>query len=357
MKILAIDLGKVKSVACDYASDTGEHSFQTCQTVPAALEAMLVRRQPDRVVIEVGSSAGWITDLAVRLGIELQVANPSHEGWRWRSVKKKTDRVDALKLARLSAMNQLPQVVVPSKAVREWRSLIQYRQSLVARRTAIKNTIRSILTRQSIDMPSGKKGWTNAYRQELNRLVGADAGDDPATFWASLDPEAWWRGQLAEELRQLREVDCAIGSVEKRLDAHAARVPSVKRLRSTPGVGPRLSEIVVAMIDDPHRFKNGKQVAAYAGLVPRVFQSGSMDRMGRITGAGNRYLRSMLIEVSWLGLRTNPWMQQVFDRVCRGCPSRRKIAIVAVARRLLIWCWAMMRDDRNWNPKTALSAA
>ncbi len=54
MKILAIDLGKVRSVACDDASDTGEHSFQTCRTVPEALEALFVRRQPDCVVIEVG---------------------------------------------------------------------------------------------------------------------------------------------------------------------------------------------------------------------------------------------------------------------------------------------------------------
>ena len=355
MKILAVDLGKVKSVACDFESQSSEHVFETVRTSPEALEELILRRRPDRVVIEVCPSAGWITDLAARLKIELPVANPSHEGWRWRSVKKKTDRVDALKLARLSAVNQLPLVTVPSKVVREWRSLIQYRQSLVARRTAIKNTIHSILTRQSLTMPTGKKGWTNAQRRRLDRLAGV--GDDLATFWACLDPEEWWRGQLAEELRQLREVDCSISSVEKQLDAYAAKNQPAQRLRSTPGIGPRLSEIVVAMIDDPTRFKNGKQVAAYAGLVPRVFQSGKMDRMGRITGAGNRYLRSMLIEVSWLGLRTNPWMKQVFDRVCRGCPSRRKIAIVAVARRLLIWCWAMMRDDQNWDPKTALVAA
>ncbi len=57
---------------------------------------MFVRRRPDRVVIEVCPSAGWITDLAARLRIELQVANPSHEGWRWRSVKKKSDRVVAV---------------------------------------------------------------------------------------------------------------------------------------------------------------------------------------------------------------------------------------------------------------------
>jgi transposase len=349
MKIVAIDLGKVKSVACDFASQTGEHVFETCRTMPEALQEMLVRRRPDRVVIEVCPAAGWISELTARLRIELQVANPSHQGWRWRSVKKKTDRVDALKLAQLSAVNQLPLVDIPSKEVREWRSLIHYRQALVARRTAIKNTIRSILNRQAIAMPSGKSGWSNAFRKTLDRLAGA--GKDMATFWANLTPSEWWRGQLAEELRQFDAVSCAIGSVEQRLNAYAENKPAIQKLRSTPGVGPRLSEAVAAVLDNPRRFKNGRQVAAYAGLVPRVFQSGAVDRKGRITGAGNRYLRGMLVEVSWLGLRTNPWMKQVFDRVCRGCPSRRKIAIVAVARRLLIWCWAMLRDDRDWNPK------
>jgi len=354
VKILAIDLGKVKSVACDYASETGEHVFETCPTTAEALEEMVVRRHPERVVIEVGPAAGWISDLGGRLGVELQVANPSHQGWRWRSVKKKTDRVDAVKLAQLSAVNQLPLVKVPSKEVREWRSLIHYRQALVARRTAIKNTIRSILNRQAIAMPSGKKGWTNAFRKTLDGLAGVGE-NTPGEFWANLPAQEWWRGQLAEELRQLDEVHSSISLVEKRLDAYAAENRYVRRLRSTPGVGPRLSEAAAAIICDPHRFKNGRQVAAYAGLVPRVFQSSSVDRKGRITGAGNRHLRGMLIEVSWLGLRTNPWMRQVFDRVCRGCKSRRKIAIVAVARRLLIWCWAMMRDDRDWNPK-ALAA-
>jgi transposase len=349
MKIVAIDLGKVKSVACDFASETGEHVFETFRTTPESLEAMLVHRRPDRVVIEVCPSAGWISDLTERLKIELQVANPSHQGWRWRSVKKKTDRVDALKLAQLSAVNQLPLVKVPSKEVREWRSLIHYRQALVARRTAIKNTIRSILNRQAIGMPSGKSGWSNTFRKTLDRLAGA--GKDMATFWANLKPSEWWRGQLADELRQFDAVSCAIGSVEQRLNTYAQNKPAVQKLRTAPGVGPRLSEAVAAVLDNPRRFKNGRQVAAYAGLVPRVFQSGAVDRKGRITGAGNRYLRGMLLEVSWLGLRTNPWMKQVFDRVCRGCPSRRKIAIVAVARRLLIWCWAMLRDDRDWNPK------
>jgi transposase len=355
MKILAIDLGKVKSVACDYDGETATHEYETVPSVPEVVEELLVRRHPDRVVIEVCPSAGWICDMAARLEIELQVANPSHQGWRWRRTKKKTDRVDALKLAQLSAVNQLPVVCVPSKTIREWRALIHYRQSLVARRTAIKNTIRSILHRQAITMPSGKKGWTRVARRRLEDLAGCSG--DLARLWEELEPEEWWRGQLAEELRQLREVECAVSSVERRLDKFGEADPRVKRVRSAPGLGSRLSEIVVAMIDDPHRFRNGKEVAAYAGLVPRIFESGSMSRKGRITGEGNRYLRSILIEVSWLGLKTNPWMREVFNRVCRGSKSRRKIAIVAVARRLLIWCWAMMRDEKQWDPKTKPAAA
>jgi transposase len=277
MKILAIDLGKVKSVACDYESQTAAHQFETVRTEPAILEDLFRRRSPDRVVIEVGPAAGWVTDLASRMKIELQVANPSHQAWRWRGVKNKTDRVDAVKLAQLSVVNQLPLVKLPSKKVREWRSLIHYRHSPVARRTMIKNTIHAILNRQAISMPSGKRAWTNAGRKWLESQ--ARVGDDPAEFWMKLDPTEWWRGQLAEELRQLCEVDCSISSVEKKLDAYAATKQQVKRLRSTPGVGPRLGEAVVAIIDDPQRFKNGRQVAAYAGLVPRVFQSGKMGCM------------------------------------------------------------------------------
>jgi len=109
---------------------------------------LLASHQPDRVVIEIGSAAGWIKDLAEAMGLTVQVANPNHDAWRWKNVKRKTDRDDALKLARLSAMNQLPTLQLPATRVRQWRSLIGYRWSLVSRRIAIKNHIRSILDRQ-----------------------------------------------------------------------------------------------------------------------------------------------------------------------------------------------------------------
>ena len=82
-----------------------------------------------------------------------------------------------------------------------------------------------------------------------------------------------------------------------------------------------------------------------------------MDRQGKISGQGNRLLRSLLVEVAWLGLRHNPWMRQVYENALRGSASRKKIAIVAVARRLLIRCWAMLRDGCRWRPAAALRLA
>lgn len=107
------------------------------------------------------------------------------------------------------------------------------------------------------------------------------------------------------------------------------------------------------MIDDPKRFKSGKQVGAYAGLVPSQFESGMSKRQGRITGRGSTLLRALLVEVAWLMRRYNPHFRGMFDQVCRGIPSRRKIAVVAVARRLLVTCWAMMRDGTDWKAPTA----
>ena len=158
-------------------------------------------------------------------------------------------------------------------------------------------------------------------------------------------------------MRQYDAVGRSLAEVEFKLNALGEADARVRRLRTIPGVGPRLAEALVAVIDDPRRFQNGKQVACYVGLTPRQYQSGAVDRQGRISGAGNRCLRSLLVEVSWLGLHSNPWMREVYERVCRGSVSRKKLAIVAVARRLLIRCWAMLRDQETWQPPGRAVAA
>jgi transposase len=348
MRILAIDLGKHKCVACDFDGVSNTHTFTTLPTRPQALHDLFAERGPDRVVIEIGNQAGWVRDLCEALDVPVQVANPNHEGWRWKNAKRKTDRDDALKLARLSAVDQLPTVELPANRVRPWRSLIQHRAKLVGRRTAIRNSIRALLDRQGRSMPAGRRGWTGPSMAELKEL---------SRPIEEVSPEQLWRGPLGMELEALDQVDRLIERAEARLDAIAEEDERVRRLRTIPGVGPRLAETVVAVLDDPHRFASRKQVAAYVGLVPRQYESGSSSRTGGITGAGHRLLRSLLVEVAWRTRQHNPHLRRVFEQTAGGIRSRRKIAAVATARRLLVICWAMLRDGTDWRPPTAEAAS
>lgn len=348
MKILALDLGKSNSAVCVLDTIAMKECYTTISTTPFALSQLLERQQPDRVVIEVGTLAGWVYDIVRQRGTPVEVANPNHEGWRWRNVKRKTDRLDALKLAKLSAAAQLPTVHMPSAPVREHRAVIQYRTQLVARRTRIKNTIRSIIARQGRKMAPGPAAWTQkelAVLREWSRPWDKVAGED------------LWRGELWEELAALQQIKEQLARVEEKLDAMGASDERIVRLQTIPSVGPRTAEMLVAAIDDPHRFKSGKEVGSYVGLTPRQFQSGQMDRTGGISKQGHRQLRKMLVEVSWLALRYNPPLRSIYLRVCHGSPSRRKIAIVAVARKLLIIAWAMLRDQTVWRPGAPCSAA
>ena len=148
-----------------------------------------------------------------------------------------------------------------------------------------------------------------------------------------------WRGQLQIELQQLEAVQAEIAAVEKRLDAIAAADERVKLLRTIPGVGPRLAAAIVALLDQPQRFRKASEVSAYVGLVPKELDSGETVRRGPITKQGSRLLRSLLVEVAWAGLRHNQWVRETYQRLSGGKKSRKKIAIVAVARRLLVRCW------------------
>jgi transposase len=339
MKILSLDLGKNKTVGCEYERESGQHRFQTAFSTRSGLQRMVREVKPDRVVIEVCSTAGWVCDMLRKMGIEVQVANTNDDAWRWRKVRRKNDRRDALKAAQLSAVNQLREVHVPRIEVRQWRALIAFRQKLVQRRTRMKNHIRDLLLREGEILPSGQKCWTQLGMARLESM---------ARPLSELGLHEMWRGELDIELRQLQAVQQEIAILEERLDAIGAADPRVRLLRTIPGVGPRLSEAIVALLDRPERFRKAREVSAYIGMVPKELDSGETQRRGRITRQGSRLVRSLLVEVAWTGLRHNGWVRETYQRIHGGKKSRKKIAIVAVGRRLLVRCWAMLRDGTAW---------
>jgi len=230
-------------------------------------------------------------------------------------------------------------VAIPAKAVRERRALIAVRQTLVGRRTTVRNRIRGILLGQGLPVPVGHRAWT-----ELGRAGLAQLGRPLAACSA----EDLWRGLLDLALTELGQVEALVAATEAKLNAQGRDDAATRLLQTVPGVGPRTAEAIVAHLDDPHRFRTGKQVSAYAGLVPRQYQSGESDRRGRITKRGSVVLRSLLVECAWALVRYNAWGRATYRHLTRGGPARRKVAIVALARRLLVRCWAMLRDGTAW---------
>ncbi|MFN7891681.1 MAG: transposase, partial [Pirellula sp.] len=135
-----------------------------------------------------------------------------------------------------------------------------------------------------ISIDTGEKAWhtgrerINSFRKPL----------------AECEPNELWKGELDLELTQLDALTIQLQCVVKKLEELGKNDPRIVRLRTIPGIGPRTAEILVAFIDDPHRFENGRQAAAYFGLVPRQFQSGETDRNGRITKRGNPLARTRI---------------------------------------------------------------
>jgi transposase len=336
--ILAIDLGKYKSVACLYRS-ADEQRFFSFATSRAEITRLLDKHQPSVVLIEACLLAGWVYDLCTDKGVRCLVANTSSEAWKFKHLKRKTDRDDALRLAEIYRLGKFPTVLVPPKEVREQRGLIETRQKLVGRRVALQNRIRSILVGQGLPAPSGAKAWT------VLGLAGIAQYARPMADCAVLE---LWRGRLHLALAELEDVQRLLAQAEKKLDELARTNERVQLLQTTPGLGPRTAEAVVAFLPEPKNFRTGKQVSAYGGMVPKQYQSTDTDHRGRITKRGPRTLRKLLVECAWVMLRYNAWARAVYQRLTHGGKTRKKQAIVALARKLLVRCWAMLRDGTVW---------
>jgi len=347
MNILAIDLGKFNSMCCFYDTDTQKYRFQAVATTRPYLTAVFKNHKIDLVVMEACGPSGWISDLCQTIGLKTLVCSTNDEAWRWKNVKRKTDKDDALKLARMAMMRQLTSVHMPKHQVREHRSLIKYRKTLVGRVNRTKNLIRGLLANRGIEIDKGQRAWytgrqlINSYRRPL----------------AECSPTELWRGQLDVELTHLDSLAQQLADVERRLEGIAKDDQCIRRVQTIPGVGRRTAEAIVTALDDVDRFDNARQVSAYIGLVPRQYQSGETDRNGRITKRGSRLLRTLLLECAWMSLRYNEWSRTTYDRIHGGQQTRKKKAAIALARKIAVVAWSMLKHKTDWDPQRAGIAA
>lgn len=296
--------------------------------VVAAVRGLRSQFGPLAVCYEASCGYGWLHDRVDPLAVKVQVAHPGKLRMIFRS-KRKSDRIDARKLAKLLYLDEVPLVHVPTAGCRQWRGLIEYRQGLVGGRGACKNRLRALLRGNGIVAARGL--WSGKGQAWLAAVELSEA-------------EGLQRDMLQEELRQWQD---RTHRVEVALKEWAERAPAVGLLMTIPGVGIRTAEAVAAYVDDPDRFRRNKSVGCYFGMVP-CEDTSVQSRFGHITKEGPATVRRLVTEATWQSIRRDATVRAYFDRVCRQDPQRRKIALIATAHHLLRVMHAMMRSGEEW---------
>lgn len=342
-KYIGFDISDKKTVACVMGKNLGE-SYVTLPTEVNIFQRWLRQQKKGghrlHLTFEVSGQAGCLYDQLRDSVSSLTVSNPSKMTWIYRTAKK-TDRIDARKQAVLLQMGEIPAVHMPSKAVRQWRGQIQHRRKLLNSRTQIKNRIRAWLKGQGHKKPAmSGSWWKQGNRSWMNQL--AEQITEP------------WAQALGDLLEQLALYERQVERLTRRLDERLVVHGGATLLRSIPGVGPRTAEAVLAYTDEVERFRRGKEYCSYFGVTPKLDESGTSRRLGHISKQGPSVVRWLITESAWRAVKKSPSLLAFYERVRRGQDKRKKIAIVATARKLLSVMRAMQLSGELFNETLVL---
>jgi transposase len=285
---------------------------------------------PVRVGMEASGHARWFERLLRDLQFELWIGDAAEIRTK-RVRKQKTDRQDAQLLLRLIIEERFPRIWVADAENRDLRQLLWHRHRLVQMRTRVMNQLHVVALNEGLRRK--KALWRPAGRRELQSLVLAP--------WASRR-----RQDLLDLLDQLTP---KIQALTAALEEEVEKRPVTRQLMTHPGVGPLTALAFELVIGTPTRFHCGKQIASYVGLVPEEESSGDRRRLGHISKQGSSLLRYLLVEAAQVTVRSQPqWRSKFFHLAMR---RGRKIAKVAMARKLavhLYWMWRQGRDYEHF---------
>ena len=294
---------------------------------------------PIIVIQEAGLDGFWIHRVLQSEGIESHVVDPASVATSRRRRRAKTDRIDgeALVRALLAYKRGEPRVCAmvkaPTPQEEDRRRVCRERKVLIVERVQHVNRVKGLLFCQGF---TGYKPLQRDRRERLEELQTGDSRPLPDHL----------KAQLRRELDRIELLMEQIKAVEAERDAllareHAVALAPAAMLLDIKGIGPEFAGILWAEGLFRH-FANRRQVAAYAGLAPTPWQSGSVDREQGVSKAGNPRLRTTLIQLAWLWVRHQPrsalslWFE---ERVKRNGGRLKKTMIVALARKLLVALW------------------
>lgn len=333
MEHIGIDLGASGSAVCVVSSEGAvilERTLRTCE-----IERFLTKRPTSHVAIESCAESRLVAIRAREQGHDVRVV-PSlfvrSLGIGTRRIK--TDKRDAkhLAIASFRLGEELPHIHIRSDEAAALQDLVRARSSLVSQRTMAINFVRAQLRKALLG--TGPRRSAKTFCDGVRELLGEDTSLEVNAHLATIDV-----------------INQQIEGLEKKMKEVAETSEPATRLRKITGVGPIVSLAFLAAIADPKRFASGSHLASYIGLSPGENTTGGKVRRTGIVAAGQRQLRGLLVQAahSMLNARRTrePMAQWALELERR---RGRKVAVCALARRLAIVMWAMLRDGTQYDP-------
>jgi transposase len=283
--------------------------------------------RPVLVGIEATGSMQWFLNLMDELGITCQVGHPA----TIRAAeprKQKHDRRDADLLLKLLAEQRFPAIWLPSKALLDLRALLLHRHQWVRIRTRIQNAL------QAIALANGLRRGPGLWSHD---------GQTKIAFLPLLPHASYRRSALQAMYRKMEE---EIENLTQQVAEQAGQRSGARLLMTHPGVGPVTALATEVFLGDPKRFADGKALASYVGIIPREYSSGERQRLGGVTKQGSPLLRFLWYEAGAHAVRRDPELKRFYLRklIQKGLGKAR----VAVARKLGIRLWIMLRDEIDY---------
>jgi transposase len=330
MEYGAIDLHLRRSQIRILDADESVVMDRRIDTTRADLARVFAGRPSMRILIESSTESEWVAQHLESLGHDVIVADPNYAAmYGSRSRRVKTDKRDVAALAVACRRGIYRRAHRVSAAARTLRQTMRMRRHLVQMRTGLISVVRATLRQHGLRLPSG------SAEQVLPRLDRLALPTDLVTV-------------LAPVRAVLEQLTTTLTAADAQIEARATADPVTQRLMTAPGVGPVVALTFQAVLDDPARFGgDAARASAFAGLVPREDSSAERQHKGHITKTGPGDLRTLLVQASWViwrgrsaaGAVLRTWAQVLAAR--RG----RRIAIIALARRLIRILYAMWRDQ------------
>ena len=335
-------MGNVTTVGIDLAKDVF-HLHGVDERGQVVVQKRVSRRKLPEVVANLpacliglescGGAHYWYRVFS-RMGHQVRLMNPKFVKPYVKS--NKNDRNDAEAICEAVSRPNMRYVTAKEVEQQDLQMLHRIRQRLVQQRTGLVNQIRGLLHEYGIVFG---KGIAQARRRLPEVLE--DASNELSGFAREL---------FAELYEELLALDERLGGVERQLKRQFAHSDACQRLAQIEGIGPVTATAIVASIGDAHAFRNGRELAAWLGLVPRQYSTGGKARLGSISKRGDRYLRCLLIHgartvIQHLGSksdRRSQWLRELMAR--RG----KNVSSVALANKNARIIWSVLRNDENY---------